>query len=102
MGNSNYIINFKACIMEEGQEILDKRYKVIKKLGGGAFGDIYKVEKRKTGDFLAAKVEKAVKNAKHIMLFWESKLIHKLRERRQSQIFILLVTKRPKMVKCIM
>ena len=28
---------------------------------------------------LAAKVEKAVKNAKHIMLFWESKLIHKLR-----------------------
>ena len=65
--------------MDEGQEILDKRYKVIKKLGGGAFGDIYKVEKRKTGDFLAAKVEKAVKNAKHIMLFWESKLIHKLR-----------------------
>ena len=61
--------------MEEGQEILDKRYKVIKKLGGGAFGDIYKVEKRKTGDMLAAKVEKAVKNAKHIMLFWESKLI---------------------------
>ena len=37
------------------------------------------MEKRKTGDFLAAKVEKAVKNAKHIMLFWESKLIHKLR-----------------------
>ena len=29
--------------------------------------------------FLAAKVEKAVKNQKHIMLFWESKLIHKLR-----------------------
>ena len=55
--------------MEEGQEILDKRYKVIKKLGGGAFGELYKVEKRKTGDFLAAKVEKAVKNAKHIMLF---------------------------------
>ena len=54
-------------------------YKVIKKLGGGAFGDIYKVEKRKTGDLLAAKVEKAVKNVKHIILFWESKLIHKLR-----------------------
>jgi len=28
---------------------------------------------------LAAKIEKAVKNQKHIMLFWESKLIHKLR-----------------------
>ena len=65
--------------MEEGQEILDRRYKIIKKLGNGAFGDIYKVEKKKTGDFLAAKVEKAVKNQKHIMLFWESKLIHKLR-----------------------
>ena len=65
--------------MEEGQEILDKRYKIIKKLGNGAFGDIYKVEKKKNGDYLAAKVEKAVKNQKHIMLFWESKLIHKLR-----------------------
>ena len=28
---------------------------------------------------LAAKVEEAKKNEKHIMLFWESKLIHKLR-----------------------
>jgi len=65
--------------MEEGKEILDKRYKIVKKLGSGAFGDIYKVEKKKTGDMLAAKIEKAVKNQKHIMLFWESKLIHKLR-----------------------
>ena len=48
-------------------------------MGGGAFGELYKVEKKKTGDFLAAKVEKAVKNQKHIMLFWASKLIHKLR-----------------------
>ena len=103
---------------------MDKRYTVIKKLGSGAFGEIYKgkvtkvnfrqltntnfyiltlvlVEKRKTGEFLAAKVvstyskvcilklcafltiwgikEKAVPMQKHIMLFWESKLIHKLR-----------------------
>ena len=88
--------------MEEGQEILDKRYKVIKKLGGGAFGELYKVEKRKTGDFLAAKVEKAVKNAKHIMLFWESKLIHKLRGKPLSQICILLVMRRLKMGRCTM
>ena len=48
--------------MEEGALILDKRYKIIRKLGGGAFGELYKVEKKKTGDMLAAKVEKAVKN----------------------------------------
>jgi len=51
----------------------------MKKLGSGAFGEIYKVEKKKTGDFYAAKMEKADKNQKHVMLFWESKLIHKLR-----------------------
>jgi serine/threonine protein kinase len=48
--------------MEEGQEILDKRYKIIKRLGAGAFGEVWKVEKKKTGDFLVAKIEKAVKN----------------------------------------
>jgi len=42
--------------------ILDNRYKVIKKLGGGSFGELYKVEKKKNGNLLAAKVEKAVKN----------------------------------------
>ena len=29
-------------MFEEGQEILEKRYRVLKKLGGGAFGEIYK------------------------------------------------------------
>jgi len=46
-------------MLQAGQEILDRHYKVVKKLGGGAFGEIYKVEKRKTGEELAAKVEKA-------------------------------------------
>lgn len=52
---------------------------MIKRLGQGAFGEIYKVEKKRTGEFLAAKVEKADKYQRHVMLFWESKLIHKLR-----------------------
>jgi len=34
----------------------------LKKLGGGAFGDLYKVMKKKDDSILAAKVEKAVKN----------------------------------------
>jgi len=37
------------------------------------------VEKKKTGEFFAAKIEKATKYQRHVMLFWESKLIHKLR-----------------------
>lgn len=32
-------------MFEEGQEILDKRYRVLRKLGGGAFGEIYKGRK---------------------------------------------------------
>lgn len=46
-------------MLSEGQEILEGRFKVIKKLGSGAFGEIYKVEKKKTGELYAAKIEKA-------------------------------------------
>jgi len=69
----------QANMLQEGQEILEGRFKIIKKLGSGAFGEIFKVEKKKTGEFYAAKIEKATKYQKHVMLFWESKLIHKLR-----------------------
>lgn len=66
-------------MLAEDQVILEGRYKVCKRLGSGAFGEIFKVEKIRTGEFFAAKIEKATKNQKHVMLFWESKLIHKLR-----------------------
>lgn len=45
--------------MEVGKVILEKRYKIVKRLGAGAFGELFKVEKLKDGSFLAAKVEKA-------------------------------------------
>ena len=71
-------------MLAEGQEILESRFKIIKKLGSGAFGEIFKgksketgaikrkvakigkifqtymifhlVEKKKTGEFYAAKI----------------------------------------------
>ncbi len=52
--------------LDDGQEILEGRYEVIKRLNGGAFGEIYRgkylpalnatVKKKRTGEILAAKV----------------------------------------------
>lgn len=41
----------------EGQEILEKRYTVIKRLGSGAFGEIFKGKLIKTWDFLHLKLK---------------------------------------------
>ena len=42
--------------LTEGADILDGRFKIIKKLGSGAFGEIFKVQKKKSGEFYAAKI----------------------------------------------
>ena len=60
-------------------ELLEGRFRVVKKLGTGSYGEIYKVEKKDDGSIYAAKIERAVKNTKHVMLFYESKLMHKMR-----------------------
>lgn len=49
-------------MLQDGQEILEGRFQIVKKLGSGAFGEIYKVEKKKTKQFYAAKIEKTAKN----------------------------------------
>lgn len=69
----------EGSYLEEGCEILEGRFQVIKRLGTGSFGEIYKVLKKDNGAIYAAKIERAVKNTKHVMLFWESKLMQKLK-----------------------
>lgn len=49
-------------ILDSNMEILEGRFRVIKRIGNGAFGEIYKVEKKKDGSLYAAKIERAVKN----------------------------------------
>ena len=36
-------------MLAEGQEILESRFKIIKKLGSGAFGEIFKGKFRSSG-----------------------------------------------------
>lgn len=46
-------------ILDAGMDILEGRFKVIKRLGNGAFGEIYRVEKKRDGTQYAAKIERA-------------------------------------------
>jgi serine/threonine protein kinase len=43
-------------MMKTGQEICEGRFRVLNKIGDGAFGEIYKVENRKNGTVYAAKI----------------------------------------------
>jgi len=52
----------------EGMDILDGRFKIVRKLGSGAFGEIFKVEKKKSGEIYAAKI---VRNKNITFLFYK-------------------------------
>ena len=43
-------------VLDEGMEILEKKFRVIKRLGSGSFGEIYKLQKIKNGEYYAAKI----------------------------------------------
>ena len=51
-----------SSIFKDDIEILDKRFKVIKKIGQGSFGEIYQVQKRVTKEMFAMKAERAIKD----------------------------------------
>ena len=67
--------------LNEGTDILEGQFRIIKRLGTGSFGEIYKVEKKDDGAIFAAKIERADKSTKHVMLFWESKMMSKLKSK---------------------
>ena len=68
-------------ILEPGMEICDGRFKVQTVLGSGAFGEIYKVERLKNGQSYAAKVERAHRKNKRTSVFWEHKVLKKMRDK---------------------
>lgn len=68
-------------MFKSGDEILDKRFQVLNKIGSGAFGEIYTVQKKLTKETYAMKVERPAKNTKQIMVFWESKLMKTLKNK---------------------
>ena len=44
------------------KEIFDGKYKVLSKVGKGAFGEVWKVQDMTDGNFYAAKFEKTVQD----------------------------------------
>ena len=73
-------------IFNDETDILDKRYKVVNKIGQGSFGEIYAVEKRVTKEIHAMKAERAILGQKNVMLFWEAKIIKALKGKTRNSI----------------
>ena len=70
-------------MFQANEEILDKRYQIMGKIGSGAFGEIYSVQKKLTKEIYAMKVERPNKNNQEIMVFWESKIMKVLKYKTQ-------------------
>lgn len=70
-------------MFQANEEILDKRYQIVGKIGSGAFGEIYSVQKKLTKEIYAMKVERPNKNNQEIMVFWESKIMKVLKYKTQ-------------------
>ena len=79
---------------------LDNRYKIIKKIGEGAFGKVYKGMHRETKDFVAIKIEKktesTINRLKHESLVYDYfkntigfPKIYKFIERKRDLVFIM-------------
>ena len=64
--------------LEDGQEILDGKFRVVRKSGGGSFGQLFKIRDQK-GRMFALKVEKAFAKKNYIQ--WESKFLNKLQNK---------------------
>jgi serine/threonine protein kinase len=66
---------------------LDKQYRVLEKIGSGAFGEIYKIENVNSKQIYAVKAEGQNVDKKQMMLFWESKIIKLLKSKDMQSVF---------------
>jgi casein kinase 1 len=60
-----------------------KSYKLIKRIGSGAFGEIYLVLNKATKEEFAMKLERS--DTKHPQLFFEAKLYHYLNTEKDDK-----------------
>lgn len=52
-----------------GREILGGQYTVIERIGGGSFGEVFKVQKNSNGSYWAAKFEKIIPKVRNYIEF---------------------------------